>query len=123
MDNIIMRLVRSIEVFDIDLTREILHQKFYSEEAENVFIDKLNESFDEFKDFGDTKLISLAGKCGSCDKRRRGYLFVGDKSNNYISFIISKKKKGIEIFKCSSFVCFEIIANLKLNIFDKDNPF
>ncbi|MFN4152876.1 MAG: hypothetical protein ACK4IX_18175 [Candidatus Sericytochromatia bacterium] len=123
MGDIIKRLVKSIEVFEIDLIKEILHQKFNSEEAENIFMNKLIESFDEFKEFGDTKLISSAGKCGSCDKRRGGYLFVGDISNNYVSFIISKKKQGIEIYKCSSFKCLENTANLKLNLFDKDNPF
>jgi hypothetical protein len=123
MEKIKLRLVEAIEVFDIDLIKEILHKSFESDELENNFINKLYISFNEFKEFGDTKLISSAGKCGSCDKRKGGYLFVGNNSNNYMSFIISKNKRGIEIFKCSSFNCFERNINLKSNMFDKENPF
>ncbi|WP_430399924.1 hypothetical protein [Flavobacterium sp.] len=123
MEKIKLRLVGAIEVFDIDLIKEILHKSFESNELDNNFINKLYISFNEFKEFGDTKLISSAGKCGSCDKRKGGYLFVGNNSNNYMSFIISKNKRGIEIFKCSYFNCFERNINLKSNMFDMENPF
>ena len=70
-----------------------------------IFITKLTNTFEYFREIGDRKLIQINGVCGGfkCDSYKQpGYTFVGDRSKNYINLIVALvDEKVSEIFECS----------------------
>lgn len=79
----------------------------YQGAKKEVFLEKINDMFSEFKESGDTFLSTHQGFCSSdqCpNKGCRGYSFVGNTSNKYISFIFEELNDDIkDIYHCSGF--------------------
>jgi len=89
-----------IEMIDAFLDNDLTYQDF----KKKVFINKLSKSFEEFKNTGDTMLVSYIGSCNVCDKTKTGYTFIGNNSNNYMSIIFDTADGKIkDLYECSDF--------------------
>lgn len=97
---------------DIEGLRLYLNKDHYYQEAtQEVFLNKLETLFDEFKASGDTELSVYRGNCGElfCNRGliRTGYRFVGNVSGDYMDFrFITDTDDGttvtdiLDIFTC-----------------------
>jgi tetratricopeptide (TPR) repeat protein len=80
----------------------------YQEATKEVFLGKLNEIFERFREDKDTRLNAFAGSCNSkeCDNNFgcSGLAFVGNVSNNALNLILKESENNfIDIFDCSKF--------------------
>lgn len=97
--------------------------KTYQDAAKDIFLEKLNMAFSEFKESGDTFLQSYRGFCNSdqCDNKRcTGYSFVGNNSKSHIDFIFQETETEInDIFHCNGFEITEkaVETNNSIDIF------
>lgn len=100
---------------DIEMIDALLdNDKTYAHFNKTTFISKLKIVFEEFATNGDKNLISIDGKCNSCYKGKKGYTFVGNKSNNYLSLIFETENNKIkDISDCANFKTKK--NNFKLN--------
>lgn len=68
-----------IQKMDIEMIDAFLDKnKTYQDFEKSIFIDKLQVAFEEFKERGDTFLISIEGRCNGCDISKTGFSFVGN---------------------------------------------
>jgi hypothetical protein len=113
-----------IEKMDIEMIDAFLdNDKTYQEFEKGLFINKLDQVFLSFLNFGDTFLIAVDGNCNKCDKTKKGYTFIGNKSNNYLSIIFDTADSKIkDLYECSNFKNKLTNLNLKKRIFI-DNEF
>jgi hypothetical protein len=105
---------------DIKTLRIVLSKETnYQDMGRDKFLDLLEEVFDKFREFGDTKLEFKPGKCNGCYKGCKGVSFFGNNSRNYIDFVVLTEDDDIlgaitEICECSDFTTFNIY-DLKKN--------
>jgi hypothetical protein len=117
-----------IERMDTEMLMGFLNsKKTYQDMSFQDFIIKLEQLFKKFIAEGDEYLISFRGKCIGCFAYKKGYLFVGNNTLNYISLIIDAEKGIIsDIFECSKFKTKNsLLLNKKLFLDEKTfpNPF
>lgn len=106
---------------DIEGLRLYLKKEYtYQEASQEVFLDKVEDIFDEFKANGDQHLLVYQGVCTelSCnpDLIRKGYQFVGNNSGDYLSLrFITETEDGkmvtdiLDIFSCSCMKTYDSI--------------
>jgi hypothetical protein len=102
-----INIVRSIEQMDSELFGMLLNEgKTYQYVRKSVFVNKINDVFNELIEGGDTMLNSYPGICKSKDCNNRfcsGYRFVGNHSNKYFELIFKESKNEVDdIFQCFS---------------------
>lgn len=100
-------IVRSIEQMDVELFEMLLNvDKTYQYVRKSVFVNKINDVFNELIEGGDTMLNSYPGICKSKDCNNRfcsGYRFVGNHSNKYFELIFKESRNEVDdIFQCFS---------------------
>lgn len=95
-------------IMDIDLLRYHLKDKYtYQEATKEVFLDKIERIFEEFRNAGDKELWLYEGVCAgetcpNCGKK--GYRLVGNRSKNYLNLIFEMTGDNItDIYSCSHF--------------------
>ena len=90
----------NIDRLDIILSDD----RTYNEANKEVFLQKLEEVFKQFKEAGNSKLIACSGVCGNEDCTNqgcKGYSFVGDVSNDCLGLIIEEENGVVtDIFHC-----------------------
>ena len=102
------RLINAISEMNSKALELILEDNVsYQDTTKTIFLEKLNEVFQEFKK-EDDKLMAYQGKCNSneCSNNiKKGISFIGNKSGRYINFIIEEEKEGAvkDIYTCSVF--------------------
>jgi len=100
-----INIVRSIEQMDAELFEMLLNVgKTYQYVRKSVFVNKINDVFNELIEGGDTLLNSYPGICKSNDCNNRfcsGYRFVGNVSNKYFELIFKESRNEVDdIFQC-----------------------
>lgn len=101
-------IIESFQKMDSAMLEILLDDnKTYQDAAKDMFLEKLNKAFSEFKEKGDTFLFSYKGFCNSNECNNKGcsgYSFVGNNSKNYIDFIFQETENEInDIFHCNGF--------------------
>lgn len=105
-------------IMDIDLLRYYLKDKYtYQEATKEVFLDKIENIFEEHRNVGDTELLLYEGACTSktCENcGKKGYRLVGNRSKNYIDLIFEVDGDDItDIYTCSEFESYTEIPDLE----------
>lgn len=108
-----------IEKMDIEMIDAFLdNNKTYQDFEKRLFISKLQQTFETFAGFGDTRLFSVEGNCNFCDKTRKGFTFIGNHSNNYMCIIFDTADNKInDLYECSDFKNEQTNLNLKERIY------
>ena len=91
---------------DIEMLDLILSDRnTYSDLNKSLFLEKLSNIFDAFKEAGDTRLELHLGECGNCHKHCRGYTLLGNSSANYLDLLVSQEGGEVkDIFYCSDLI-------------------
>jgi hypothetical protein len=120
-------LIKAISSMDKDALELILEDDvLYQDTTKEIFLQKLNDTFQLFKQNEDSKLIAIEGKCNSIicgNKNKGGVSFIGNVSGLYIDLIIENEEGAVkDIYECKDF-CKNKNASIKqtrklsLNIF------
>lgn len=101
-------ILKAFSEMNIDMLEFLIEDsKVYHDADKETILRKLGELFAEFKRDGDTALNLHTGKCMSDDctnKGCKGFSFAGNKTKNYVDFIIEEIGDDLEDFcHCSSF--------------------
>jgi len=111
------QVLKAFSEMDAQQIGELLDSQYtYQEVPLEIFIEKLEVVFEEFKKEGDTRLEILPGTCSNfyCnpDYIRTAYRFVGDQTRNYLDFrflleLTDNKQDHtiLDIFHCNSLNC------------------
>lgn len=80
-------------------------ERTYQDWQRNEFILKLERVMEKFEANGDTYLNAVQGSCGgSCSKGQNGYLFIGNKSKNYMNLLFVEEELQLtDLYECSLF--------------------
>jgi tetratricopeptide (TPR) repeat protein len=101
-----------IAKMDIVALDKILDCKEYADVEKPIFLNKLTEAFDIFKESGNTELNGTTGVCQSCKKGCPTVAFIGDNDTHYIEIMIETEKDRVkDIYECNNF---------KYDTFNKD---
>jgi hypothetical protein len=105
-------LVFYIQKMDIEMIDLILdNDKTYQDFPKHLFVEKLEDVFEQFQNSKETELIGYAGFCDSkiCPNAcTGGYVFIGNKSKQKISLLIDAQGgKILDVFECSEFDIFD----------------
>ena len=94
-----------IKTMDIEMINTFLDDNLtYQGFEKYIFISKLQDAFEEFKNFGNKKFITHIGECNSCNKGCKGFSFVGNMTNNYMDIIVESADGKIkDLYKCADF--------------------
>ncbi|MBS1776967.1 MAG: hypothetical protein JSS64_11880 [Bacteroidetes bacterium] len=121
-------IIESFQKMDSTMLEILLDDnKTYQDAAKDIFLEKLNKAFSEFKEKGDTFLFSHKGFCNSDECNNKGcsgYSFVGNNSKNYVDFIFQETENEInDIFHCNGFEITgeSIETNNSISIFIKND--
>ncbi len=102
-------IFQAFQTMDISLLEMVLDDdKTYQDADKFTFIQKIEEAFDCLRSDGDTELIGYPGICGgpieACENcGKKGKLFVGNRSKNYLSLIFEEENEEIkDIYSCYS---------------------
>jgi Zn-finger protein len=114
-------ILNAFENFDLETLKALLKRKVYQDTTKEIFLKELEIVFIEFRDVHDTRLIMYPGECLEkelCDNcGKKGFRFVGDKSNNYFDLIFDMDGDDVkDIFDCSKLKTESTIENLKHKI-------
>jgi len=94
----------------MDIAKLRLHLKDecnYQETTKEIFLNRIEEIFDAYKNSGDTELIIYKGacagkKCVNCGNK--GFRFVGNNSGNYMDLLFEIEGDDIkDIYYCAKF--------------------
>jgi hypothetical protein len=101
-------ILESFQKMDINMLDVLLDDsRPYQDANKEVFIGKLIEVFNKFKQSGDTHLLPYKGFCNSkiCpNKSCSGYSFVGNSTKDHIDLIFEEtKKEFVDIYHCNGF--------------------
>jgi len=98
-------LVEAIRRLDIEMFKEFcVHVEEFNENKDSRFVNGLRKAFEKFRGYGDTQLESNLGYCKGCNKDCYGYLFVGNKSKNFINIVFEKDRQKIKgMVECTKF--------------------
>ena len=115
-------IIAAFKTMNLQIFEEILDDdKKYEAKSKWVFLAKLRDKFNWFKEKGDTELTIKPGRCGGwCNEGEKGFSLTGNNSGKSTSYLIIKDEKQAEIIdliQCSTFIDAD-----KRNLFD-DNYF
>lgn len=101
-------ILRCFAAMEIDGLRLYLKEEYtYQEASKEVFLDKIEAIFERHRSAGDTELLLYPGACAGTDCEncgKKGYRFVGNRSNNYLDLLFETKGDDItDIYSCSQF--------------------
>ncbi len=100
-------VLKYFSAMDIDMLELVLDDdKTYQGATKEIFLQKLDQVFNLFKKENDTQLAVHRGSCHSefCIKNGTGYSFVGNHTNNYISFVFEENAADFtDIHFCTEF--------------------
>ncbi len=97
----VLYFIRTMKIHKID---EYLIKASYSGMPKTRFLNELKGVFDAFKASGDSILYTEPGVCQGCQIGCGGFIFVGNKSSNYIELIIKTEADEIvDFFECTKF--------------------
>ncbi len=104
-----------IQKMDIEMIDAFLDKnKTYQDFEKSIFIDKLQVAFEEFKERGDTFLISIEGRCNGCDISKTGFSFVGNVSRSHMDILFDTSNNQIDdLYECSRFKNNQPLIELK----------
>ncbi len=89
---------------DIVALDNILDYREYADVEKPIFLKKLEETFDLFKENGNTKLLETSGVCNVCNKGCATIAFIGDNNTHYIELFIETENNRVkDIYECNSF--------------------
>ena len=101
-----------ISKMDIVALDKILDYREYADVEKPIFLNKLEEAFDIFKENGNTRLCETKGVCNACMKGCSTVAFIGDKDTHYIEMLIETENDRVkDMYECNSF---------KYDTFNKD---
>ncbi|TFV94462.1 hypothetical protein E4S40_10600 [Algoriphagus kandeliae] len=119
MNRYFNQVILAISTMDIERLDLLLDSSIpYSDVPKEIFLKRLNEAFNSFKEEGDTFLISQPGSCCNfeCNPEsvRTAYRFVGNKTRLYLDLRFITEMTADrndhqikDIFSCYSFNCFK----------------
>lgn len=97
----VLYFIRTMNIHKLD---EYLIKKTYASMPKTRFFNELKGVFDAFKASGDSILYTEPGVCQGCQIGCGGFIFVGNKSSNYIELIIkTDADKIVDFFECTKF--------------------
>ncbi|MEJ7823722.1 MAG: hypothetical protein WKF85_15475 [Chitinophagaceae bacterium] len=98
-------ILHFIKTMDIEMINNFLDDNLtYQEFEKYMFISKLQNAFEQFRNFGDTKFITHAGECNTCNKGCKGISFIGNTTNNYMDIIVESAEGRIkDLYECADF--------------------
>lgn len=116
LENVIVEATKRLE---IEMFKEFsVHVEGFKNNRKQYFINDLETAFKKFRESGDTLLKPEFGNCGTCNKGCLGYLFVGNRSRNYISLIFQiDGSKIIDMAECCNFKPALNVQNLNQRIY------
>ncbi len=93
-----------IAKMNIEGLEKILEYREYSDVEKPIFLSKISDVFDLFKDRGNTHLIESFGVCKGCQCGKEGVAFIGNFDDSYIELLIlTENEKVYDIFECNNF--------------------
>jgi hypothetical protein len=93
-----------IGTMDIMALDKILDYREYADVEKPIFLNKLEEAFNIFKENGNTRLFVTTGVCEICMKGCPTVAFIGDKNTHYIELLIETENDRVkDIYECNSF--------------------
>lgn len=100
---------------DIGMLELILDdQNTYNDMHKDVFLQKLSDIFEKFREAGDTRLNIYSGECANCFKSCKGYSFCGNNSGNYLDLLVKQDNGDVsDIHFCSELVNYREIEKNK----------
>lgn len=101
-------IIRSLSEMNISMLEILLDDaKTYQGAAKVVFLEKLDEAFEQFKKSKNTQLLPFSGICKSkeCENKGcKGMSFLGNRSNTSIDLIFDELENDFkDIYQCSNF--------------------
>jgi hypothetical protein len=123
-------ILESFQKMDSNMLDLVLDDsKTYQDANKEVFIEKLIEAFNKFKEGGDTCLIPYKGICTFTDctnKGCKGYSFVGNSTKNHLDLIFEETDDNYnDIYHCNRFetndksIERDILLDIKISIDEK----
>jgi len=99
-------ILKFISEMDTEMLSLVLNDDItYQEAIKEIFLEKLEEIFIEFKEKGETKLTPYKGKCGSEECTNRGctgYSFVGETTKESLDLIFDETNDIVnDIYNCN----------------------
>lgn len=111
------QIIKAIEEMDVSMLEVLLDEnKTYGEATKKAYLKKLEKVFREFREEGDTELISYEGACKHkvCPmggSGGNGFLFVGNHSKSYFGLMFEETENDYEnINSCMSFQTYEDVS-------------
>lgn len=93
-----------IAKMDIIALDKILDYREYADVEKPIFLNKLSEAFDIFRENGNTFLRETSGTCKVCMRGCPTVAFIGDKDTHYIEIMIETENERVkDIYECNSF--------------------
>lgn len=101
-------IIKAFSEMNISLLEVLLDDNnTYQKASKEMFLEKMNVVFEQFKQSGDTSLLPYTGICNSKSCRNKGcsgFSFIGNYSNSYVDLVFDEDKNDYEdIYNCSSF--------------------
>jgi len=101
-------IIAAFRTMNLHILEENLDEdKKYEDKSKWLFLAKLRDKFQWFKEKGDTELTIKQGKCGWCNKGENGFRMVGNNSGKWTSYLIIKDKEHgeiIDLIECNTFI-------------------
>lgn len=112
-------IFEAVKRLDIEMLKEFsVYIVDFKNNKKQYFISDLAIAFTKLKDSGDTFLEPEFGNCGSCNKGCTGYLFIGNRSRNYINLIFQIDGSEIlDMGECCDFKPINKVQNLNQRIY------
>lgn len=112
-------ILKSFSEMDINMLELLLNDSYTYQDADKYkFLEKLEELFNEFKSFNDSKLLIEKGKCAGKDCENcgcSGYALIGNHSKNHADFIFEESIADYtDLYHCDGFK----IENEKIELND-----
>lgn len=96
----------------------------YQDLEKKKFVQKLREGFFQFNEAGDEYLNVYKTSCYSCNKGKLAYLFVGNKSKNYMCFYFDTQNGEIDdMYECNWFKFNKEFIELNSKVYLDSPPF
>ena len=118
-------IIYFIQKLDLEMVEMILKDDLtYQDLEKKKFIQILRDGFFEFNEAGDEYLNVYKTSCNSCNKGKLAYLFVGNKSKNYMCFYFDTKNGEIDdMYECNWFKFNKDFVELNKKVYLDSPPF
>jgi hypothetical protein len=94
-----------VTVMDADGVEIFLeNNKFYANNTKTVFMQKLRNAFEKIRNTGETELVPQKSICTSCIKGAPAFIFMGELSKMYLSFLFELSNDGtiVDMYDCTA---------------------